>query len=113
MQKHPKDCLYKDEVTEWRKYDNVRFIRAVDEVPAGERWEEDVCLVTKLLQKINMKPDGNPAIVCGPPVMMKFGTFDLTEIWLQGRESLSLNGKENVLRIRSMQALCYRRLLCL
>lgn len=75
--KTPKDCLYKDEVTEWRKYDNVRFIRAVDEVPAGEYWEEDVCLVTKLLQKINMKPDGNPAIVCGPPVMMKFGTFDL------------------------------------
>jgi NAD(P)H-flavin reductase len=75
--KSPKDCIYKDEVTEWRKYDNVKFIRAVDEVPQGEAWDEDVCLVTKLLEKIDMHPDGNPAVVCGPPVMMKFGTLDL------------------------------------
>lgn len=75
--KSPKDCIYKDFVGEWRKYDNVKFIRAVDEVPPGEDWNEDVCLVTKLLQKVNIKPDGNPVIVCGPPVMMKFGTFDL------------------------------------
>ena len=75
--KTPKDCIYKDEATEWRKYDNVRFLRAVDQVPEGEFWDEDVCLVTKLLEKINMKPDGNPAIVCGPPIMMKFGTMDL------------------------------------
>jgi NAD(P)H-flavin reductase len=75
--KTPKDCIYKDEATEWRKYDNVRFLRAVDQVPEGESWDEDVCLVTKLLEKIDMKPDGNPAIVCGPPIMMKFGTMDL------------------------------------
>ena len=75
--KTPKDCIYKDEATEWRKYDNVKFIRAVDQVPEDEEWNEDVCLVTKLLEKIEMKPNGNPAIVCGPPVMMKFGTMDL------------------------------------
>jgi len=75
--KTPKDCIFKDEATEWRKYDNVQFIRAVDQVPEGEKWDENVCLVTKLLEKIEMKPNGNPAIVCGPPVMMKFGTMDL------------------------------------
>ncbi len=75
--KTPKDCIYKDQAAEWRKYPNVKFIRAVDMVPDGEEWDEDVCLVTKLLEKINMEPDGNPAVVCGPPVMMKFGTFDL------------------------------------
>lgn len=78
--KTPKDCIYKDEVTEWRKYDNVKFIRAVDEVPEGEVWDEDVCLVTKLLDKLNIQPDGNPAVVCGPPVMMKFGTLNLLEL---------------------------------
>jgi NAD(P)H-flavin reductase len=75
--KTPGDCIYKDFVGEWRKYDKVKFLRAVDMVPEGENWEEDVCLVTKLLQKVPITPKGNPAIVCGPPVMMKFGTIDL------------------------------------
>jgi NAD(P)H-flavin reductase len=75
--KTPRDCIYKDEVTEWRKYDNVKFVRAVDIVPEGEEWDEDVCLVTKLLEKVQLHADGNPAVVCGPPVMMKFGTKDL------------------------------------
>jgi NAD(P)H-flavin reductase len=52
----------------------------VDEVPEGEVWDEDVCLVTKLLDKLNIRPDGNPAVVCGPPVMMKFGTLNLLEL---------------------------------
>jgi NAD(P)H-flavin reductase len=75
--KSPKDCIYKDFVQEWKNIKKVRFIRAVDEVPQGEKWEENVCLVTKLLSQVNIRPNGNPAIVCGPPVMMKFGTLDL------------------------------------
>ncbi|MGE5682781.1 MAG: FAD/NAD(P)-binding protein [Bacillota bacterium] len=75
--KTPNDCIYKDFVSEWRGYNKVQFIRAVDQVPIGEKWDEDVCLVTKLLQRINISPVDNPAILCGPPVMMKFGTIDL------------------------------------
>ncbi|MBD3223785.1 MAG: oxidoreductase [Caldithrix sp.] len=75
--KTPKDCIYKDEATQWRKHDNVQFIRSVDEIPPGQEWDEDVCLVTKLLDKVDIEPTDNPAIVCGPPVMMKFGTLDL------------------------------------
>jgi NAD(P)H-flavin reductase len=75
--KTPRDCIYKGLVDEWRRLDKVNFIRSVDIVPEGEEWNEDVCLVTKLLNKVNMNPKGNPVIVCGPPVMMKFGTFDL------------------------------------
>ncbi len=75
--KTPKDCIYKDSATEWRKHSNVKFLRAVDMVPEGEEWDENVGLVTKLLEQVNLEPDGNPAIVCGPPVMMKFGTLDL------------------------------------
>ena len=75
--KTPKDCIYKDEATEWRKYPNVRFLRSVDTVPDGEEWNEDVGLVTKLLEKIDIDVSNNPAIVCGPPLMMKFCTRDL------------------------------------
>ena len=78
--KNPKECIYKDETAGWRQYDNVTFLRAVDEVPEGEDWGEDVCLVTGLLEKIDIDPADNPAVVCGPPVMMKFGTLDLLKI---------------------------------
>ncbi len=75
--KTPQDCIYKDSVTEWNKYDNVRFVRSVDVVPDGEDWDENVGLVTTLLERLDLTPDGNPAVVCGPPIMMRFGTMDL------------------------------------
>ncbi len=77
--KTPDDCIYKYEIDDWRKYDNVSVKRAVDIVPPGQKWNETVGLVTNLLKQINIDPTGNPAIVCGPPVMMKFGTRDLLE----------------------------------
>ncbi len=75
--KSPKDCIYKEAVDEWKSYPKVTFVRAVDEVPEGEEWTEEVGVVTVLLKKLNIDPANNPAIVCGPPVMMKFGTRDL------------------------------------
>ena len=75
--KTPQDMIYKEWINEWRKYDKVTFLRSVDGVPDGESWDEDVCLVTKLLDKIDIDPKDNPVVVCGPPVMMKFGTMEL------------------------------------
>jgi NAD(P)H-flavin reductase len=75
--KTPKDCIYKDEATGWRNYPNVRFLRSVDIVPPGEEWREDVGVVTVLLKNLDIDPSDNPAVVCGPPLMMKFGTLDL------------------------------------
>jgi len=75
----PKEMIYKQHIDEWRKHDKVNFLRAVDKIPEGERWSEEVCLITKLLEKIDIDPKDNPVIVCGPPIMMKFGTLDLLE----------------------------------
>ena len=75
----PKEMIYKQHIDKWRKHDKVNFLRAVDKIPEGERWSEEVCLITKLLEKIDIDPKDNPVIVCGPPVMMKFGTLDLLE----------------------------------
>lgn len=73
----PADMIYKDQIAGWREFSKVNFLRSVDKVPDGETWDEEVGLVTKLLNKISIDPRNNPVIVCGPPVMMKFGTFDL------------------------------------
>jgi NAD(P)H-flavin reductase len=73
----PKDMIYKQHVDGWRKIDKVNFFRSVDRIPEGEEWGEEVCLITKLLDKIDINPRGNPVVVCGPPIMMKFATYDL------------------------------------
>ena len=73
----PADMIYKQHISGWRKIDKVNFLRSVDRVPEGEAWDEEVCLITKLLDKISIDPKGNPVVVCGPPIMMKFGTMDL------------------------------------
>lgn len=75
--KTPKDCIYKGQAEEWRKYPKVKFLRSVDVVPEEEEWDEEVGVVTVLLKNLDIVPNGNPAIVCGPPVMMKYGTMDL------------------------------------
>ena len=75
----PDDMIYKDEVKEWRSHKKVTVIRGVDEVPEGQQWDEEVCLITKLLNKVEIDPKNNPVVVCGPPVMMKFSTLDLLE----------------------------------
>lgn len=75
--KTPKDCIYKDEATEWRKYPNVQFRRTVDVVPEGEAWDEQVGVATVLLKNLQIDPGDNPAVVCGPPIMMKYGTLEL------------------------------------
>lgn len=73
----PNDMIFKQHIDGWRKIDKVNFLRSVDRVPEGQKWDEEVCLITKLLDKINIDPQGNPVVVCGPPIMMKFATFDL------------------------------------
>ncbi|HDQ45621.1 MAG TPA: oxidoreductase [bacterium] len=78
--KSPKDCVYKEAVPGWKKHPRVTFRRAVDVVPEGETWDEEVGVVTVLLKNLKGNPGDNPAVVCGPPVMMKYGTFDLLKM---------------------------------
>jgi NAD(P)H-flavin reductase len=75
--KTPGDCPYKESFPVWRNHPKVRLLRAVDAVPADETWAEEVGVVTTLLRKLEIDPRESPAVVCGPPVMMKFGTRDL------------------------------------
>lgn len=92
--KTPQDCPYKSGFPEWRKHPKVKLIRAVDAVPPGESWDEEVGVVTVLLAKLDIDPATSPAVVCGPPVMMKFGTRDLLRLgFREDRIYLSMEKK--------------------
>ena len=73
--KTPEDCIYKPYIAELRKIPKFEVLRTVD--IAGEGWNESVGVATVLLDKIEMDIPNSVVVVCGPPVMMKFGTLKL------------------------------------
>jgi NAD(P)H-flavin reductase len=52
--------------------------RSVDQ--ADESWSETVGVVTVLLDEVQIDISNSVAVVCGPPVMMKYGTMKLLEM---------------------------------
>jgi NAD(P)H-flavin reductase len=76
--KTPEDCIYKPFVEELRKVEKFEVYRSVDK--ADNSWKEKEGVVTLLLDDIRVNIADSVAIVCGPPVMMKYGTFKLLEM---------------------------------
>lgn len=76
--KTPDDCIYKPLFSRLNKIDKFEAYRTVDK--PDEKWDESVGVVTSLLNKIRMNIENSVAVVCGPPVMMKFGTIRLLEM---------------------------------
>ncbi len=76
--KNPAECIYKPFIDELRSTERFEVFRTVDE--ADESWEESVGVATVLLDQVKPDIPNSIAVVCGPPIMMKFGTFRLLEM---------------------------------
>lgn len=72
------DLVYKNELEEWEKRPDVKLYTTVD--PGGETpdWKGNVGFVPTVLDKIAPSSKDTIAIVCGPPVMIKY-TFPVLE----------------------------------
>jgi NAD(P)H-flavin reductase len=66
------DLVYKRELAEWARRPDVKLWQAVD--PGGETpdWKGEVGLIPKVLEKAAPAAKDAFAVVCGPPVMIKF-----------------------------------------
>ena len=76
--KTPKDFLYKKETAEWVKRKDINAVLTVDTLEGadGER-KGKVGLVTSIVDGMDMDFKNAIAVVCGPPIMMKFSTQKL------------------------------------
>ena len=72
------DLVYKEELKEWENRPDVNLITTVD--PGGETpdWTGKVGFVPSVLEAAAPASADTVAIVCGPPVMIKF-TFPVLE----------------------------------
>jgi sulfite reductase subunit B len=75
----PKDIVYKELVKEWTDSKNMEFEVTVD--TKDETWQGNVGLITTLITRdMGIDISNSVAVVCGPPVMMKFTTYKLIDI---------------------------------
>jgi len=72
------DLVYKDELKEWADRPDVNLVTTVD--PGGETpdWKGEIGFVPSVVEKVAPSPENTIAIVCGPPIMIKF-TFPVLE----------------------------------
>jgi len=66
------DLVYKHELAEWAARGDVKLITTVD--PGGETpdWKDKIGFVPTVLKQAAPSPAGAVALVCGPPIMIKF-----------------------------------------
>ncbi|MCJ7645299.1 FAD/NAD(P)-binding protein [bacterium] len=89
----PEDIVYKYIFPEWKKKEKLEILRSVDKAAPG--WQETEGLVTVLLDKVKMNLRNSVAVVCGPPIMMKFGTLKLMDLGYKP-ENIYLSMEKNM-----------------
>ena len=91
--KTPEDIIYKMQVEEWSKRGDLDFRITVDK--GDDSWKGHVGLVTTILDDMAIDSSQGIAIVCGPPIMMKFATFKLLELGFKD-ENIYLSMEKNM-----------------
>ncbi len=66
----PGMLLYEEEWSRWQKRDDIDAYITVDREVAG--WDGMVGFVPAVTEKVAPSPDNASALVCGPPIMIKF-----------------------------------------
>jgi NAD(P)H-flavin reductase len=91
--KNPKECIYQPYVDRLRTLEKFEVHRTVD--VADEGWAEEVGVATVLLDKVDVPIQDTVSVVCGPPIMMKYGVLKLIEMGFRD-EQIYLSMEKNM-----------------
>ncbi len=90
----PDDFIYKSDLFgPWQKIKGVNIKLTVDE--ANGRWKDNVGVVTTILEPDDVDIKNSVAVVCGPPIMMKYATLKLLEFGFS-TENIYLSMEKNM-----------------
>ena len=80
------DLVYKQELKEWEERPDIKLITTVD--PGGQTpdWKGEVGFVPMVLEKVAPSSENTIAILCGPPVMIKFTMPVLKKLGFQDKD---------------------------
>lgn len=91
--KSPDEFLYREEIEEWTKRDDLNVVLTVD--TGDKTWKRHVGLVTTILDDVKMDYKEGIAVLCGPPIMMKFTTKKLLDMGFKD-ENIYLSMEKNM-----------------
>jgi NAD(P)H-flavin reductase len=74
----PGELLYKEELEQWQGRDDIETHITVDK--GDETWTGKEGFVPAVLKDVAPSPDNAIALVCGPPIMLKYTLPVLTEL---------------------------------
>jgi len=81
----PDDFIYKNTLFgAWQKINGVNMKLTVDK--ADGDWKDNVGVVTTILARDDVDVKNAVAVVCGPPIMMKFTTLKLLELGFSDKD---------------------------
>ena len=90
----PEDVIYKDQIPEWAKREQMEVHLTVDK--ATHDWPHKEGVVTLLVDDVEIDLSRSVAVCCGPPIMMRFGTqslltkgFEPEQIYLSMEKNMS------------------------
>lgn len=66
------DLVYKDELKQWEEMPDVRLVKTVDPGGETEDWDGEVGFVPTVVENAAPNATDSVAIICGPPIMIKF-----------------------------------------
>ena len=92
----PSDLVYRGALDEaWGKGDALDLMVTVDK--GDESWTGHEGVVTTILEedKLTSDTENGVAVVCGPPIMMRFATFSLLDLGY-ARENIYLSMEKNM-----------------
>ncbi len=80
------DLVYKHELKEWEERPDIRLITTVD--PGGQTpdWKGEIGFVPLVLEKLAPSSENTIAVLCGPPVMIKFTMPVLKKLGFQDKD---------------------------
>lgn len=66
----PTNILYKNDIAYWSTRDDISVCVTVDN--PDDKWTGEIGVCTKLIPRVDFKPEDTYTLVCGPPVMYKY-----------------------------------------
>ncbi len=83
----PADLCFKYDLDAWGKDKSIKFVTTVDR--GDESWKGKVGVVPKILEEIAPSAKNAVAIVCGPPIMIRFTFPVLTKLGFTPEQMLT------------------------
>jgi NAD(P)H-flavin reductase len=74
----PGELMYRNELAAWQKRDDIDVHLTVDKADDG--WDQHVGVVPAVLEQLKPSSQDTLAMVCGPPIMLKFTLASLAKL---------------------------------